>query len=95
MPINRRRFVQSSILAGAGLMISPANTFRIKNASSLFGIHPFVLQNPDAVFVMRTNVNLKTNSSAIKEVGLDFGRSIFDLTENVEKGIPLTHIVVI
>jgi hypothetical protein len=95
MHINRRRFVQSSLLAGAGLIISPAKTFGIKNASSLFGIHPFILQNPSAVFVMRTNINLKTNSSAIKEAGLEFGRSVFGLTDNMENGIPLTHKVVI
>ena len=95
MPINRRRFVQSSLLAGAGLIISTAKTFGIKNTSSLFGIHPFILQNPSAVFVMRTNINLKTNSSAIKEAGLEFGRSVFGLTDNMENGIPLTHKVVI
>jgi len=95
MPINRRRFVQSSFLAGAGIMISPAKTFGNKNSSSLFGIHPFILQNSDAVFVMRTSVNLKTDSSAIKEAGLNFGRSVFGLTDNVGNGIPLTHKVVI
>ena len=95
MPINRRLFIQSSLLAGASLFISPARTFSMKKASSLFGVHPFVLQNPDAVFIMRTNINLKTNSSAIKEAGLDFGRSVFGLTDNIENGIPLTHKVVI
>ena len=95
MPVNRRRFIQSSLIAGAGLMISPSRAFDVKKASSLFGIHPFILQNPDAVFVMQTNIDLKTNSPAIKEAGLKFGRSVFGLTDNVENGIPLTHKVVI
>ena len=95
MPINRRRFVQSSLLAGAGLMISPARSLSMRNASSFFRINPFILQNPEAVFIMQTNVDLKTNSSAIKEAGLSFGRSVFGLTDNVESGIPLTHKVVI
>jgi hypothetical protein len=95
MFINRRRFVQTSLLASAGLIMSPARAFSIKNASSLFGIHPFILQNPNAVFVMQTNINLKTNSFAIKEAGLSFGRSVFGLTDNVENGIPMTNKVVI
>jgi len=95
MPINRRRFVQSSLLAGAGLLVSPARSLSLRNAYSLFGINPFILQNPEAVFVMQTNVDQKTNSSAIKEAGLKFGRSVFGLTDNVESGIPLTHKVVI
>lgn len=95
MFINRRRFVQASLLASAGLIMSPARAFSRKYASSLFGIHPFILQNPDAVFIMQTNINLKTNSSAIKEAGLSFGRSVFGLTDNVENGIPMTNKVVI
>ena len=95
MPINRRRFVQSSLLAGAGLMINPVKAFTFNRTSSFFGVHPFILQNPDAVFVMKTNIDMKTNSSAIKEAGLSFGRSVFGLTEDTENGIPLTHKVVI
>ena len=94
MPINRRKFVQSTFLAGAGLMVSPARSLNLRKVS-LFGINPFILQNPEAVFVMQTNVDLKTNSSAIKAAGLNFGRSVFGLTDNVESGIPLTHKVVI
>lgn len=95
MSINRRQFVQSSLLAGTGLMISPLKAFTTKKTSSLLGIHPFILQNPNAVFVMKTNIDLKTNSSAIKKAGLQFGRSVFGLTDNVEDGIPLTHKIVI
>jgi hypothetical protein len=95
MKVNRRQFLQSTFLAGAGLMISPGKTTGDRKASSLFGIHPFILQNPDAVFVMRTNIDLKTNSAAIKKAGLDFGRSVFGLTDDATNGIPLTHKVVI
>jgi hypothetical protein len=95
MFFSRRQFIQSSLLAGAGLILSPSRGFVRKNASSLFGVHPFILQNPEAVFVMRTNINLKTNSSAIKEAGLNFGRSVFGLTDDAENGIPLTHKMVI
>jgi uncharacterized protein (DUF362 family) len=62
---------------------------------SLFGIHPFIETNPNAVFIMKTNVDVKTNSAAKKAVGMDFGSSVFvKLTEGAE-GFPLTHKVVI
>jgi len=95
MTINRRQFVQSSLMAGAGLMLYPFKSYSNPRADSLFGVHPFIIQNPDAVFVMSTNVNMKTNSTAIKGAGLDFGRSVFGLTDDKANGVPLTHKVVI
>jgi hypothetical protein len=95
MIINRRQFVQTSLFVGTGMMIDPFKKFLNPKASSFFGVHPFILQNPEAVFIMRTDVDMKTNSSAIKAAGLDFGRSVFGLTDDAENGIPLTHKVVI
>jgi len=95
MKIDRRKFVQSSLIAGAGMMFNPFRSFGRQGRSSWFGVHPFIQQNPDAVFVMRTNVNLKTNSAAIKNAGLDFGRSVFGITDNADTGIPLSHKIVI
>jgi hypothetical protein len=95
MPVTRRQFVQSSLFAGAGLMLGPLKAYNNRTAASLFGVHPFILQNPDAVFIMQTYVDAKTNSPAIKTAGLDFGRSVFGLTEDTESGIPLTYKVVI
>jgi len=55
------------------------------------GVHPFIQDNPDAVFIMRTQVDSKTNSAALKDVGLSFGRSVFGLTDDPVYGVPLTH----
>jgi hypothetical protein len=82
-------------MASAGLILASYKTFRNPMESSYFGIHPFILQNSSAVFIMSTNINLKTNSSAIKGAGLDFGRSVFGLTDDVVSGIPLTNKIVI
>jgi hypothetical protein len=95
MKITRRQFVQSSLLAGAGFMLVPAKNVSSETKASFFGVNPFILQNPDSVFIMKTDVDLKTNSQAIRAAGLAFGRSVFGLTDNPDEGIPLTHKVVI
>jgi len=61
----------------------------------MMGVHPFIQDNPDAVFIMRTNVDVKTNSAAMKENGLSFGRSVFGLTDDPAYGVPLPHDYVI
>jgi hypothetical protein len=95
MKFTRRKFVRSSLLAGAGLMIGPGGESMVPAEPSMFGLHPFILQNPEAVFIMKTNVDRKTNSVAIRSAGLDFGRSVFGITDDQETGIPLSHRVVI
>jgi hypothetical protein len=59
--------------------------------SGFFGVHPFVEQHPEAVFILRTHVDYKTNSDACKRVGLDFGRSVFVPMDDT--GIPVTHTI--
>jgi hypothetical protein len=95
MTVSRRQFVQSSMLAGAALMFDPFKGFSNPKASTLFGLNSFITDNADAVFIMKTNVDLKTNAAAIKAAGLDFGRSVFGLTDNIATGIPLTHKIII
>jgi hypothetical protein len=62
---------------------------------SLLGVNPFIHDHPDAVFIMRTQVDEKTNSAAMKDAGLSFGRSVFGLTDDPEHGVPLTHRIVL
>jgi hypothetical protein len=95
MTITRRQFLQSSLVAGAGLMFGPAKNSINGTKSSFFSVNPFILRNPDSVFIMKTDVDRKTNSSAIKSAGLEFGRSVFGLSDNPDDGIPLTHKIVI
>jgi hypothetical protein len=59
------------------------------------GVHPFIQDNPDAVFIMRTDVDVKTNSAAMLDAGLNFGRSVFGLTDDPAYGIPLTNHIAI
>jgi hypothetical protein len=95
MSITRRQFVQSSLFAGAGFIMGSAKNYADPAGSSLFSVHPFILDNPDSVFILRTNVDVKTNSQAIKAAGLAFGRSVFVTTDDQIQGIPLSHKILI
>src|SRR5579862_1686983 len=85
--LNRRDFIKS-----AGLMYPAAAAYAgVSKPSGYFGVHPFVEQHPEAVFIMRTHVDTKTNSDACKRAGLDLGRSLFVPMDNT--GVPVTHTI--
>ena len=85
---SRRDFLKSSsLLCGSLGSIGRVSIFAVgSKPSGYFGVHPFVEQHPEAVFILRTHVDYKTNSDACKRVGLDFGRSVFVPMDNT--GIP-------
>jgi hypothetical protein len=93
MKLNRRSFIRSMAMAGSGLMLNRLKVLSNHTASdaNLFCVHPFVQDNPDAVFIMKTNVDVKTNGPAMKEAGLKFADSVLGLTEDPVLGIPLNH----
>jgi len=97
MTLNRRSFIRNSAIAGSALVFDPLQAWgrKLNKAESQIGLHPFVYDNPDAVFIMKTDVDVKTNATAIKEAGLSFGRSVFGLTDNPDNGVPLTHKIVL
>jgi hypothetical protein len=88
---SRRDFLKSSsLLCGSLGFIGRASIFAAESTpSGYFGVQPFVEQHPEAVFILRTHVDYKTNSDACKRVGLDFGRSVFVPMDNT--GIPVTY----
>ena len=57
-----------------------------------FGLHPFIEQNPKAVFIRRTNVPHKMHEESKLREGLTLAREIF-----VPKtgGIPISHRIVL
>jgi hypothetical protein len=83
--VSRRAFLQTSAVYGAAAAVY-ADTSK---PTGFFGVHPFVDQHPEAVFILRTHVDRKTNSEACKRAGLDFGRSVFVPMD--AGGTPVTH----
>ncbi|MGZ5424709.1 MAG: hypothetical protein ACXW2V_08900, partial [Candidatus Aminicenantales bacterium] len=51
-----------------------------------YGLHPFIENNPGAVFILRTQVAAKTDSAAKKQAGLAFGRSVYVKRSKGEAG---------
>ncbi|MFC1694215.1 DUF362 domain-containing protein [Candidatus Latescibacterota bacterium] len=91
--VSRRTFFKTSAAISALGLTKPIHAIgsRLQTSSNYFGVHPFVEKHPDAVFVMRTDVDAKTNSEAIKNSGIRFTRSV--MLPMDEGGIPLTHMI--
>ena len=95
--LSRRDFLKASTAAGTIGLTKPIEVLasRYQVSTGFFGVHPFIEANPDAVFIMRTDVDVKTNSEAMRQTGLDFGRSVLMPMNEEDGGVPLTHNVAI
>ncbi len=92
--VTRRDFLKSSaVLTGSlGLIGRQAPVYTAESEPSrYFGVHPFVELHPEAVFILRTHVDYKTNSTACKRAGLELGRTLFVPMDNT--GVPVTHYI--
>jgi len=84
----RRQFLKLAAAAGGVMTIDTVRALGSRYQSGgCFGLHPFIENHPEAVFIMRTNVDQKMNSDAKKQAGLAFGRSVF--VPRGEGGVPL------
>ena len=93
MIISRRTFLKTSSIAGAAVALNASPVFGkiLKQSLDYYGVHPFIDAHPDAVFILRTNVDVKTNSSAIKDAGLNFGRSVFVHMDAGDGSVPIDY----
>jgi hypothetical protein len=90
--LNRRQFIRTAALAAGGAAALPIRAMgsRYQTSSGFFGLHEFIEGNPDAVFIMKTNVEEKTDGEAIKQAALAFTRSVIIPKEN---GVPITSLI--
>jgi hypothetical protein len=91
--IDRRTFLKTVAATGAAVAFIPGEAFSniSRTMTPGFGVHPFIDAHPEAVFIMKTSVDAKTNAAAIKSAGLAFGRSVFLARDVASGGIPLTN----
>ncbi len=93
--LDRRKFLSSFAAGAAAFALKPKDAFSraANDTSPYFGVHPFIEANPDAVFILLTTVDVKTNSAAKKQTGLSFGSSVF--VPMSVPGVPVTSRVAI
>ncbi len=94
--ITRRTFLRNAAIAGGAHVIQPAVVEALpfgRGKSGYFSVHPFVDNHPEAVFIMRTNVAVKTDGKAKRAEGERFARSVF--VPSGSNGVPVTNIVAI
>jgi len=84
-------------LAGGVLALEPVRqrATRYRVSSGYIGVHSFIENLPEAVFIMLTNVDVKTNFQAKTRAGLAFGRSVFVPKDAKSGGNPLTDKIAI
>ncbi|MBT4483892.1 MAG: DUF362 domain-containing protein [Candidatus Latescibacteria bacterium] len=91
--LNRRNFIKTTALAANMGMLNPNYVFaaRTGKTTGYFGVHPFVDEHPEAVFIMFTNVDVKTNSKANKKEGERFANEV--IIPKDKSGIPVSHLI--
>lgn len=90
--MDRRKFIKTIAAAGAATILEPLSGTLTRKAAAdpvYFGLHPFIDDHPEAVFIKRTDVPIKTDSEAKKREGLELARWIFTLRDT--PGIPLSY----
>jgi uncharacterized protein (DUF362 family) len=85
---SRRDFVKTASLATAALALNLQKLSGRTLTSDYFCLNDFIENHPDAVFILSTTVDTKTNAAAIKEVGHQLGQTLF--VPKAAAGFPLT-----
>jgi hypothetical protein len=93
--LNRRDFIKIAAITGGINVLKKENLYgeQSKISPKYFSVHPEIENNSDAVFIMKTHVDIKTNSEEKVRAGHDFARSVFVLSD--KPGIPLTSIIAV
>ncbi len=76
--MERREFIKTTVLAGAAAIGQGCSSVRktARHTGPGFDVHPFVKNNPEAVFICLTDVDEKTNSQAIKSWGQKLSKEL-------------------
>jgi uncharacterized protein (DUF362 family) len=75
--LSRREFIKASTLAGGAVFLNFRKTWGKPSTSEFFALNDFIQSHPDAVFILRTSVDEKTNASALLDVGQKLGATLF------------------
>ncbi len=88
----RRELLKTASMAGGIGAVKPIEALasRYQTSAGFFGVHPFVESNPEAVFIMKTNVDVKTNHDGLKAAGKTFANSVLVPSDT---GVPISSLI--
>jgi len=88
----RREFLKTITMAGGAGAVKPIESLasRYQTSACFFNVHPFIESNPDAVFIMKTNVDVKTNHDGLKSAGKAFANSVLVPSDS---GVPISSLI--
>ena len=90
----RRDFLRLSALAAPGVIPAVKSVGApLVLPQAYFGVHPFIENNPKAVFIRRTHVAAATDEEAKRREGLALAREIFVPMDR--PGIPVSHRIIL
>ncbi len=92
---SRREFLGKLSMMSGALMLDLRGILQSSLSTPYFALNEFIENNPDAVFILRTNVDSKTDASAIKEVGQQLSTTLFHAATEGGSGLPAATNVVI
>jgi uncharacterized protein (DUF362 family) len=93
--MDRRKFMKTIGTAGTAVLLNPMDILlrRAMASPRYFGLHPFIEAHPEAVFIKRTHVSIKTDAEANKEEGVALAREIFVPKDT--PGFPFSNRIVV
>jgi len=93
--LSRRDFLKAAAVAGSAGYSKTVHslTSRRQDSSGFFGVHPFIENHPEAVFIIKTNVDRKDNSEAKYQAGFDLARSVIVPRSEEDGGVPISNLI--
>ena len=96
MGVTRRHFLHGGLVAGAAAVtgaVPALPKLDEQQTKRYFAVHPFIEQNPKAIFIRRTHAKHKFDNDQKRNEGLKLAREIFVPSDT--PGIPVTHKIVL
>lgn len=93
--VSRREFLKSAAAAGNMIWLDPRRAAASMLGTSYFGVNEFIESHPDAVFVLKTNVGVKTDTAGLLDAGYNLCKTLFVGKPGPENAYPVTANVAI
>ncbi len=93
--VTRREFLKSAAVGAGAVILDQRKLFGRALTTDYFALNDFIESHPEAVFVFLTNVDQKTNTTAIKAVGQTLGQTLFVGKTSPDNAYPVNGTIAI